>query len=350
MSPKVPEELSAEQQLAILRDWLMNHNQAFGHMRGKLGGSTMDLLGRLLETRSPSAALEAYNALVSDMRIMFKHLAKLRRDGHTVAEAELMRALTQPGYLITGETVPLESTAPYTLFMIDPELTFATAKFLEDWKNVYLNQCPRVRCRAVVEPEFALDRYGNLIWEVYLREMRENYYDRIGFLNDDLQRAQTLVSYVLETFGRRLEISTKRVGTKTTDFIPMGWRTRQAPRTRAQLTANHRVVNMLSCVFGKPLEQGQVLSAFPRAEQHRVATWQFHAPAAMNLSSPRRTFYVGFHPRAEHEKWQRARPQLTSRGTANGWGAIIIPRSMLDMYDREGHFLFHNRNLDFPES
>jgi hypothetical protein len=304
----VPEHQNQEAQLAELYDILMG-NAAFGRLRGTIKGSIAELIEGCLGDRSPSAALRAWDQRIGDLRVMLNVIAKFRRDDKGFAEMELIRALHDPKYVIAGETIPLERTTAYTVFMVDPEITLALHQFFQDWWALFPEESergisPPTFWKSYADEAFCNERYGPVLWPLF-REIswgrvraRGEYYPESRKEDGE---ARQLFCEVLRVFGYRIaDINTRRVGKRTMEFSPWGFPHRQFGSIRAKLVGNSRHFFDTSCLFGKAVEQSELLGAFTREDQQRVASWQFHLPAAMIGDA--RVYAICLRPEAEHAR------------------------------------------------
>jgi|GEM_PF-5959715 len=336
-NPQVP-EVSREEQLEELRQALLG-NRAFGHARGMLGQSIGSLFDFCLNgAPSRRRVVDTWSKRAAEYCVMLSLLAKFERDNKLFAAKELRRALEKPGYMITGEEVPFEQTSPYTVFMIDPELTFGMMDLARAWtefngddtitklqdKNFVQGRFPKPMCELIAAIDWkevsAIEPHK--VWPIPLMWYR-----------------------LTNLFCARLKIPTQEFGHQIADLVSQG-HYEEGGGVWANLTGNRRYIPELSCAFGKPCEQSQLLAAFSRDDQARVASWQFHLPTAMGFESWKNTFIIGFHLEAEHARWKKERPQFASRGTSNGYGAIILPNDDVDhVYGTKRQILLRNQGV-----
>lgn len=337
---QVPEEVpSAEAQLDALRLKLAG-NAAFGRLRGRLGRPTVQLMLECGNGQSRVSAKQEWAELASAMAVMQTLLAQYRRDGWGVAEHELSRALSVEGYIITGETVPFEETEPYTIFMVDPDLTFDMIQLLQGWAHVdtYRDEDqPRFWQRLRDEGKIRdLYPYARGIIKGLTFPTTSSEDNGFGVWED-----------LIIAFGRRLQIPTKPSGRETTDLIPCNISNFRGCSDWRELTAENRLISNCACGFGKPCEQSRLLAAFGREDQRRIASWQFHLPKVMGFQRADRPYTVVFYHPSEQPRWEKERPQFASRGVSHGRGAIVVPQELLGDFLREkGDHFFRYVQLD----
>lgn len=316
---QVPEVPSSEAQLEAL--WkILNGNRAFAMVRGKLGKSRMDLLRDCADESSPTKALARFDETRAAERIMTNHLAVFCRDNWHVAAAELIRALSKKEYIVAGEELPI-TMMPYTVFMIDPELTFDFCQWsktvtCEDWVYLFWKVESRRQGLTPAMLAFTADFDGRSV---------------------DNRLEGAFVMYVLNAFAKRLRIPCSAIGVRPTEFMSSSgslscYHHRMVYDVR--LTGNSHRVPINSLAFGTPREQSEVLSAFSREDQKRIATWQFHVPVALGLEKPRKAATIAFFPEALHERLLHERPHFVSRGVQHNRGAMIIENADVDYIKR----------------
>lgn len=345
MSKNQVPEVSRDEQLEELRRALLG-NKAFGRARGLLGQSVKDLFETCL-TGAPSRrhVVEGWNRKTTDLGIMLSLLARFERDKKTIAAAELRRALELSGYMITGETVPFEKTSPYTVFMIDPELTFGMIDLTHTWDE-FDTEDTVVKLR---DEKFTQGRFPKPLCDLIAQV---NWEEAITLSKDphNTGLVPRIWFKLIELFNARLkETPTCQLDCWTANLCDQDRfdTNGDAAFFTNLLGGDYRRISNRSRAFGVPHEQSQVLAAFNRKDQGRIASWQFRLPTAMGFEEPRKRFEPGkrfavcFHPEAEHTRWLKERPQFSSCGVSQGFGAMILPGEDFDHIKKEGEiFLF----------
>lgn len=326
---QVPEAPSREAQLAVLHSELLGHG-AFGRVRGTLHKSVASLVDSCLgPIYSPTKVLANWDQRAGDIRIMVNLLAKFERDRMFFARDELQRALCKPGYMIAGETVPLEQTMPFTIFMIDPVMVIELCRWLktanaadsldENWPTLLkpetqsrLSDSMQGVVRAIGSFRLPDTPNYNQMWldmngaRVWWGNRHREYNDWIWISSNVFDGLQH-IAYKWK--GPGPSILSPRIPHPY--ISEPGWITE----------------DRFSLARAAPRDQAAVLSAFPRDVQYRVGTWQFHVPTAMKFGSRKKHFTVALHPEAEHARWQKERPVFASRGVSHGFGAVIVPNA-----------------------
>lgn len=331
----VPEHQNQEDQFSGLHNLLLG-NAAFGRLRGALNGTLSGFVDDCLEAGSPTATLRAWDQQVGDLRVMLNLLAKLRRDGWMLAEMELKRALIDRKYVLPGETIPVEQTIAYTVFMIDPEIILALHQFFQDWWTFLPEESergisPPTFWKSYADEAFCNERYGPVLWPLFREIYWNNVYNPTNLPQYLPHHADPgrIFGRVMTLFGARVaDLDTRRVGKRTMEFSPWGFPRERFGTTYAKLAGNSRRFSNMSCLYGKAVEQSKLLGAFSREDQRRVASWQFHLPAAM--IGDERVYAICLRPEAERAQWYKKRPQFTSRGVAHGYCAVLVPFDHVD--------------------
>lgn len=331
---QVPGEVpSHEAQLKSLRDTLAG-NKAFSRVRGLLGKSTVDLMRECGNGTSRVSAKNDWAELASALAVMQTLLARYHRDSWAVAEDELVKALRNPRYRVTGETIPLEKTGPYTLVVINPEETFTLLKWMQEFDNENSANMHAAIGSVVYEGELFDPVRKRMVERA--RECREHV--KVGGMHA-----------LLSIFSERLhKVPCTAVTSAGASFYPVSLthflppdqrrvyyddqlheRQGSTDWARAKVATITRPVPKATFALGFPEEQSTILSAFSREVQCAlVGSWQFRYPRAThNLGGAHKGFSVGFHPEAEHARWKNERPQFASLGISQGWGAILLPNS-----------------------
>ncbi len=345
MSNQVPEgkSQSQEAQLERLRNDLAG-NAAFRRVRGRMGAGLVEHARRIARSGSARKAVAEWDADNAAMRIMMNLLRKYGADGFEIAIDELCMALGDPHYRVTGETVPLEQTTPFTIVVIDPEETFAFMRWVIGHKTRY-----------GVDGEGLYDAPYSL-WNRNTRELKSGIDPVMRRIAERTEKPvwspennswfwMKCWHALLIGFSKRLDIRGEPGGHQADNLVPAGerylnivmreiqhaHRAREIPPdawTQARITSALHAVPTMVCAFGVPMRQSEVLALYPREAQGTLlATWQFNLPAVYDLGNPEKRYTVGFHPEAEHRRWQKERPTFASLGVSRGMGAIILPNA-----------------------
>jgi hypothetical protein len=292
-----------EEQLASLREKLAGH-QAFGRLRGKLGDSTIYLLGKMIgSTESPTSFCRDWDQFAADARVMGNMLAQFRRDGWMTAAKALYDAL-KTDTLIEGETVPLHKTVPITILILDPERTFSMLRWIRAGCYEDLSAY-HYRRDQVMRPEIVSDLFEKF---PSLRKHCDYFRTKFEFYHGDAL-ASAYHDDVRSGYAKTL----KPLQDKITRLI-MVWESYRNDR-----------LDVVNIAFGYMFraEQSEVLANFSREEQTHLATWQCRIPKALEKRFNR--INVGLHPEAAHGDMVRTQPTLSSTGCSHGFGARVFP-------------------------
>lgn len=315
----MPEEtktvMSADEQMEALHRELAGH-PVFRRLRGTLWQTTGDLLAKRRQSLSPTQAREDARQFGADLSWMQGLLAKLARDGHTVAESELESALAYPGHRMLGEIVPVEKTVPITLVAIRPDALLP----LMSWLQVFVRREEDFRLAGTKDK----DAHPGL----------SAFFD--AFPEQAVLRRETSVLDHGQ-FGSLLDWYRTQVCGPEIHFIHGGLSSHEGKdewnyfqchmysylRGRRDGCDCHDP--MLMWVFRQ--SQKQVLSAIGRREQSNFATWQIDLPAIYDGGND--GIEIGIHPESEHELWRKRYPSLVSHGVQCGYGAIAMPHELV---------------------
>jgi len=307
---QVPEEtkkvatMSAEKQIEILLNKLAG-NAAFGACRGKLGKNVSSIADEYIaETESPTSFLGKWDDFFGKARVMTNLLAQFKRDGLEVAYKELSAAMKSNSHFFPGETVPIEQTRPVTVLMLEPKKTFAFLRWLleEHWATLrsYLSWKDgdaedRVLGGKVRNPSVLTSQ----LYKTFpsLERLARLYHD--GYEGSELTGAYQ--KDVIETFPQKV-LNKGKAG----------------KLAHCQWNDHIEYVGELRLIYVFEMDQAAVLKMFSRADQKRVATWQFNLPKIVETRS------IGLHPQSMHDGLIKAKPALTSCGMAESWGAIAL--------------------------
>ncbi|MDD5726877.1 MAG: hypothetical protein PHC53_05795 [Patescibacteria group bacterium] len=292
-----------EEQLASLREKLAGH-QAFGRLRGKLGDSTIYLLGKMIESaESPTSFCRDWDQFAADARVMGNMLAQFRRDGWSAAARALYGAL-KTDTLIEGETVPLHKTVPITILVLDPERTFSMLRWIRAGYYADLSAYHHRRDH-VVQPELVSDLFEKF---PSLRKHCDYFSTKFEFYHGD-----ALACAYRDDVRSGYADSLKPFQDKVTRLI-MVWESYRNDQ-----------LDVVNITFGYIFraEQSEVLSFFSREEQASLATWQCRLPKVLEERLNR--VNVGLHPEAAHDDMVRTQPTLSSAGCSHGFGVRVFP-------------------------
>jgi len=327
-------------EFAALQTALSSHKD-FPLFRGQLGGDFLGLIDECLSQKSRSATMRWLKVKTEMMREMLKLLAEFRHSKQTLAEMELLRALTDRNYVLPGETFPKKEIAPYTVFMVDPEVTLAMHRFFQDWRRAIPNESnhgisPPEFWKSYRNEAFCADRYGTVLRSLLRQIAWDRVDDPIDSGNPLYGGAdpQRILTQVVKVFGHRIaNFETERVGQRTTEFSPWGFPLNGFGETEAtRLIGNLRTFSNASCMFANQIAQDTVLGAIDPNAQRRIASWEFQLPPA--IMGDRRLYakacVICLLPETDHQYWLKVRPQFTSRGVAHGYCAVFIPIEFMD--------------------
>ncbi len=322
----LPEEIDTE--LAELRRKLAG-NRAFGACRGDMNFLRVE---SLLEADTPTEVLARFDKWAAARRVMLNLLATLKRDGKTTAHSQLLKALKEDGYVITGEEIPLEQTESGVLVIPNLRQTLTILHWLyssrrEDavkWLKAnggkiddndtsliarMFREVPSLVTQLLDLPKPTNWQYGtHTPPTMHLKPQRASFFEKIHAH--------------LDTLGKRSSCHYLFADQEYSNFTD-------------------KYDNALGCLVST-LEQADILSVFSRKEQRGISTWRFNYPKvdSRKLGSSRldgclSDVTVGLHPESEHTMWRKLWPSYTSIGCSDGWGAIILLRHMTENWRTE---------------
>lgn len=319
MSNQVP---VAEDQLAALRKKLSGH-RLFGKLRGTLGMTTAQRMRQIaVLEKSPKAAVNAWSKFDSDVRPLLDLYAKYLRGGWKIAADELMEALEDEHFIITGEVFPLEKTYPVTLLIPELDVTLVMLRWM-------IEGCPNRTSVKLERTRMTLNPFFKALLEAGLiSEPDESRFVSVG-------EAFTIhLEHALKPCARTLHRG------KHSDWpqclklddsqLPSAIYSEVRRHKRTTLTEVRNVLTGDVAFLFHDQEQSEVLRHLTRSQQRRVSTWQFHLPRLVDKDS----FSVGLHPVDEHDAQKAKHPAFTSRGISRGYGARVFSgdNSGLDEY------------------
>lgn len=311
--------VSPEEQMGELHRELAGH-PVFGRLRGKLAMSLDDILERRRQGLSPTQAREDARQFGADLAWAQGILARLRRDGYTVAEYELRRALASSWHMMFGETTPVEKIVPITFVMYRPDGTLPLFEWLVTNKRrdndfrlaaknakganpglvTFFNALPNMRelCQnaSVVRSEG--------FWKM-LREYRREAGTEIDQISKQLTTGENGSLWRLCGCEMLCGLHGRKNFSTPSARVCLGWVFRYS--------------------------QKEVLSAIPRAKQSCFATWQIDLPQMYDHEFDGFAGFgmeIGLHPESEHALWKSRYPALVSHGVQHGYGAIVMPHGL----------------------
>lgn len=327
---------SPEEQLQQLRTYLAT-SEPFRHCRGKVGSWTG--LGMFdekeLKEATPTALLKELDWRSGQTRILMNHLAKLRRDGHTVAFEELRYALANADFVITGEELPLDKRISGVLLMYEPKRMLEFIKWVKlvcpevvDWQLGH----PTSFGKTMIAQGKIKDRPGYVPWTE--RVLTENPEVKQGlerfYASSEhrsvINRANFLPDTILREAYRRFA--------KDDDARYMLQRGVKWLRPDEDSPYNTDVIgNWGVASFLPEMTQSEVLSLIKREHQHEVATWQFSYPSHMRDISGY-SASIGLFPEKELSRFRKRWPSYVSGSLSQGMGAVLLEnRHRLEMED-----------------
>ncbi len=316
---------SREEQLASLHNTLMG-NQAFAACRGMTSRAFADITQK---SDSPAAFCADWDIWIAKARVMGSLLVRFKRDGWKFAYDELQRALCDSRFIMTGETVPVESTSPYTVVMFDPRRTLLMIKWILD------NLTSATQVSAFIghrRDEEVLDHTRMMFKEFptlekHARLLRQG----VAYPGPDLCKAYH------DIIDSRFEADHSWAP------LTLGWH---------QWNDSIELYNGPHCHFRCAYlcrgHQADVLNLFSRELQDEIATWQLYLPNVATLfhgegplSESRSLIDIGFHKESEHDRWRKIRPGFVSSGFQWGLGVLAAPNDVAV----EGYGLPHQGSL-----
>ncbi len=320
----MPEDVKNNELTPELEELLeeLKSNEAFRVCRGNLGARDWLSTGILrtggLQT-TPTKVIEEFDYRTSRTRIMLNMLTKLRREGKTQAALELESALTDNGFVLTGEDLPIDQRVYGTLAIFEPERTLELLKWssllIPEIIDRHLGQKNEWHSPAVDRPEFKewtlriMEKNPEIeaaLSDIYANPMRLSH--RRSFMPD----------CILDLgYGNKwdYDILNNQLGGNAV-FMH---------NTDAPSNDDH-VGNW--CIgrffFGKT--QAEVLGKFDRKQQEEIATWQFHCPAHLCFGGYDGN--IGLFPESEHARLCKKWPAYVSGSKCHRLGAVILEKRL----------------------
>lgn len=295
--------LSREEQLRLLWQKLEG-NKAFAAIRG----GNASYLEIAKDSESPSQFRSRWRQCAGDAMVMGNVFSQMKRDGWKHAIEELQRALTIPGYLVEGESIPLDQTVPVTIVIMEFPKTLAMLTWVRAGHFYDLDDVLDGRADEHPLAKALFDQFPSLREYSTVRREERNYEggDLIGAYCAD-------VANIFEGVVRRFPQGTRRLGVAYNTY-----------NDRLEISKGH------GGVFGFliHMDQKSVLKLFSREQQTRIATWQCRVPTELSGSNG---FSVGFHPEKFHGDWQNKTTFFASHGCSHGYGAVILPTVKMEV-------------------
>ncbi len=264
-------KIDNEEQIRQLLLKLAGKSEAFKVCRGKLGRSLAETFTSWIHKQDTvNSVLDEWGALIPPTRVMLSVLSKLQRDGCEHAYEELTKALSRPGYLFDGETVPVHETRPVTVVMLDPVKTWLM-----------------IRNAAGDHPEWTSRDFSRVfpMFPGLKRKYMRRIHPSLSMAYQDTYR-QAVTSRFLA-------------------YIPKG-----TPRLYLKYDQyKDGVCNELPFLYlfdGK--EQSEVMGLFAREVQSQICCWKFNAPKIIE------SFQIGLHDSHYQAtgEWSKKCPSLVS--------------------------------------
>lgn len=308
---QVPETVpSAYEQLAWLREHLAG-SRAFADCRGKFGHTVEYLVSHMAKGDSSTDDYEQrLRVRLGSVRVMAVLIQRLFRRGWNVAFSELMSALENECYVLTGEIVPIERIIPVTFVMYEPDKTLAMLRWM------FTHPLSDLDCLGHMDVRPALlQKVSKLLM---LFPVLDNY--AFSRRKNDLPVGMELYLSHKEEVLDRFTIPQRA--------IPMGlnWDYQQPmmkTMLRYERQSNQGMTHPFAFLF-RGWDQRRVLELYPREVQDHIATWQFHLPVVFKDIDTTHIL-VGLHCEDEHQKWLKCHPTYASKGVAQGMGGLVIP-------------------------
>lgn len=317
---QVPEgntTVTADQQLAILREKLMG-NQAFAVCRGKFDHQVSRLNTELLDsTDSPTSFLIQWDDFFGKARVMSNLLAQFKRDGLTVAQNELEKALKNKGYILPGETVSIEETQPMTVLMLDPERTILMLKWIIEGHWIDLDHYLEWRDGKMKDRGFFQNEPHERVKKLFEMFPTLEKHSRVRKARRDYEGQDLRSAYddtVLKSFSKEVQNVLKEADGRCLKYGQFN---------------DHIEMERHPFVYVFMAEQSEVLRIFSREEQARIATWQLDVPKLVGNNC-----HIGVHPEGLHEEEQINHPALTSKGCSNFLGVSVITENPVVWSDK----------------
>lgn len=329
MKKKVPEEKvpSREEQLKSLREKLVG-NKTFGACRGKLSDP---FFGTIENSESSSHFCSVWDNLAPKMRIMGNLLAQYKRDGWLDAYSTLQIALRSESYLIPGETIPLEQTAPFTVIMFEPDKTLTLIRWLLGVHWCELDEYLDKKDGKVGNWEFHSSGLTQQLFqelpslEKHARERRR----KCRYEGEDLEKAYDEdVALLAPEDGKVIEQMLSDLGGKR---LYLG-RTKMGD---PQWNDHIENIDIIPVAYIFPVEAKKVLKYFSRKKQREIGIWSFNYPkveidSEFNLN-------IGLHAEEEQSRWRKESPMGVSLNSSCGLGAVIFSSSIASAYELNSH-------------
>lgn len=317
-----------DEQMSQLRNYLSTSNP-FTQCRGKLGHGWLDL--GILEgspARTPSAVMEELARRTGQAKILLNHAAKLRRDGKMRAYLELVRALKDPEFILTGEESPLDKRTPGVLVMFNPKRNMDLLRLVQIVDPLTVDLCLGKgddHAHHMVE-----------LGEVRTRPELTGWIQSVLSQNPDVLKGLEKW-YTSERSKFRPEYMPNSLHKDVFDDNN-GWLTdkqqdrcvrrgnewlKPAMDQRYDYIRHDVLANWPIALFFNNKTQREVLSLFKREHQKDVATWQFYYPTHMSHLTGY-SVSIGLFPESEISRFTKRWPTHTSKSLNEGMGAVML--------------------------
>jgi len=321
MSEQVPEGvLSKEEQFKELLDMLTGHEK-FRRHRGELGRSVADKLA-LIATSNQSWAQKKKQAekLFGDLMVLLIIISNLHADKKREALSEFIRALSNPNYLLPGETIPVDQTLPATFVMFYPERVLEFLKKLVQYPVETVSEADEWLCN---DPQ---------------SDFRTQWLALFSSIRNLLPNMKSSYRHMFRSFAILCKAYKKDCWEQWLD----SYKARAMP-----IRYRYRNFQLDSVASPFPLprydlyfaildarSQKSILKRFNRELQRIMATWSFNMPKRFIYDGRHAGRFVGLkiglHPEEEHERWKKRYPAYVSRGVSHGFGAILLVQNISD--------------------
>ena len=245
-------------------------------------------------------------------------IARLERDGHSVAATELASALRYPRHQMLSETVPVEKTVLVTIVVPRPDIVLPLLSWLKAMRHSKDDFRLAISGAEGARPDLvAFFKAASPLFSVTMEDASPLDYGVTTQLLD-WYRKQVGGPMVDEIVARLPKSEHRR------DWA--SYRLHMHCLEGGREKGCSQLSPMLGWVFRK--SQKQVLSAIDRDKQGQFATWQIDLPERYDDTYGGIAF--GLHPESEHELWKRRYRSLVSHGLQHGYGAIAMPHDLVN--------------------
>ncbi len=315
--PREDEDEEYAEQLGILLQKLAG-SDALRTCRGFFGKNERDIRDFLngVSNSSPNQAAHAWDEMSLAVRQMLILAAQLGRDGLEDARRLLLLLLTEPGYILPGEIIPLEDSETYTILMLQPAKMLRFLKWVLQQKVHEAGPCLNHKLgylRTWSDETKAILHLFDVkqVWEI---DGRREHPRQVA---NTVRGAIELSHH--EELGDWKDLLYKKMGTDTK--TERGFALCLARHPDHEMLANRDEYMYYDTVVAYAIKakQSEVLSFFPRNAD--IATWVVEAPNVWDGY-----FKVGLHPESEEDALKDEFRSLLSKGFSFGLGACVLGR------------------------